>query len=132
MQKMRSENSPTARFKYFIFLVHLVGHGIAVEDGQTVVGVIPEAAVGSIGDVARRIVGEGLFRENFVVQILHGSLDDSVEFIISITHFFVFGKYFYKKTRPEKPPAVLSRYFLLVKSILNQLFGNVLNIRLIN
>ena len=64
--------------------VGIKGGILTVEDRKTVVRIVLKAAVGSIGEVACGIVGEGLLRENNVTEILDCALDDSTKVIISI------------------------------------------------
>ena len=66
----------------------IVGKDGAVKAGQAVIGVILEAAIGCRGYVARCVVAERLRRNHGIItQLLHRSRSDSVQAIISITHF---------------------------------------------
>ena len=68
--------------------IKVVACRITVEDNQSVVGVVTEATIGSIGQVARFIVGEGLGRNNRVIaEDLDRSRRDPTKVIISIAHF---------------------------------------------
>ena len=70
-------------------------YGVAAPRNQTVVGVILEATVGCRGYVACCIVGKHFLCQNIVVRILDGSLDDTIQAIITITEFGAFVKMFF-------------------------------------
>ena len=75
--------------------VQVIAYRIAAPRNQTVVGIIQEAAVGGRGYVACCIVGKHLLCQNIVVRILDGSLDDTIQAIITITEFGDFVKAFF-------------------------------------
>ena len=86
--------------------VHVIGYSVAVKYNKSVIGVILEAAVGSVGDVSCCIVVEGFGRNHRVIaELLDSSRSYSAEIIISITHFGRICKYLDKK----RPPMVSGR-----------------------
>ena len=78
--------------------VEVIAYRVATERGQTVIGIIRKAAIGRVGNVACRVVGEGFGRNySIITQLLDGSCRYSTEVIISITQFGRICKYLMKK-----------------------------------
>ena len=74
--------------------VHIIRYSVAVEHHQTVVRIILEAAVRSLDNVTRTIVGEALAGKDFVTFVLNRAASYSVQVIISITRSGVICKMF--------------------------------------
>ncbi len=67
--------------------IEVVAHSSSVERDQTVIGVIIEAAIGSIDNITCRVIAELLGgNDRIVTRILDYSRSNSAETVISITH----------------------------------------------
>ena len=58
--------------------VEVIAYGVAVEYGQTIIGVIQEAGIRRIGDVARSVILVNVRRARIVVKVDDTSHDCSV------------------------------------------------------
>ena len=82
--------------------VHIVRYGVPIEHHKSIIGIIPETAIGRIGNITCRVVRKCFLGKNAATQILGRSLGHMVETIISIAEFGVFVKDFDKNSRTRR------------------------------
>jgi len=87
--------------------VEVIVYSIAIEHNESVIDIILEAALGSVGNISCGIIGKRFFRKNNVTQILNGSLGYTIETIISITLFGRICKYFLRNNSRQIIVSVL-------------------------